>query len=138
VRRSQPKNGRSRAFKKRRNRAFTKSDLIRLRRSHDFFKWQYYTNRQNECQPQTEYTEDGIPTPTTSLKNVGLNEPERSGAEDIPATRVILSPLCVSSSARLTAPCLNNMLCGGRCFMQPRFVSLDPVCRLQPMPFGWM
>ena len=31
--------------------------------------------------PKTEYTEDGIPTMTTSLKNVGLSEPERSGVE---------------------------------------------------------
>ena len=53
-----------------------------------------------------KYTEDGIPTLTTSLKNVGLNEPERSGAEDIPAIRVILSPRCglVVSTADSTVP----------------------------------
>lgn len=32
------------------------------------------------------------PPQTTSLKNVGLNEPERSGAEYIPAISVTLSP----------------------------------------------
>lgn len=52
---------------------------------------------------------------TTSLKNVGLSEPERSVAEDASANSVLLSPLCYSSSTRLTAPCINNMLCGGRC-----------------------
>lgn len=52
---------------------------------------------------------------TTSLKNVGLSEPERSVAEYASADSVIPFPLCYSSSTRLTAPCINNMLCGGRC-----------------------
>ena len=71
----------------------------------------------------SKYSEDGIPTTTTSIKNVGLSEPERSGAEYASADRVTLSPLCDLSSARLTAPCLNNMLCGGSCSHAARGVT---------------
>lgn len=46
------------------------------------------------------------------------------------------SLLCLSTVKVMTAHL--KMLSGGRCYVQPRLVSLDPVCRLQPMPFGWM
>ena len=39
-----------------------------------------------------EYHEDSTPTLTTSLINVGLDEPKRSGAEYISVGSVILSP----------------------------------------------
>ena len=35
--------------------------------------------------------EDGTPTKTTSIKNVGLSEPKRSGVEHTPAVSVNLS-----------------------------------------------
>ena len=60
------------------------SDLIGLVKC-NFFRLATY---------QTEYChEDSTPTKTTSLKNVGLDEPKRSGAEYISAMRVMLSPL---------------------------------------------
>ena len=42
----------------------------------------------NQIMKRTVY-----PTTTTSIKNVGLSEPERSGAEHTPATLGNLSPL---------------------------------------------
>ena len=55
---------------------------------------------------QFHIREDGIPTMTTSIKNVGLSEPERSGAEYASAVSVNLSPhmLIVVSTADSTVP----------------------------------
>lgn len=47
--------------------------------------YEKYENKQNS-------PEDGIPTMTTSIKNVGLDEPERSGTEYVSAGSVNLSP----------------------------------------------
>ncbi len=50
-----------------------------------YILYEKYENKQN-------IPEDGIPTTTTSLKNVGLDEPERSGTEYVSVGSVNLSP----------------------------------------------
>ena len=62
-----------------------------MRRSLAFFRWEYYINPLKSLSIKTKYAEDGTPTMTTSLKNVGLNGPKRSGVEDIPVGCVNLS-----------------------------------------------
>lgn len=86
---------------------------------------------------QTEYChEDSTPTKTTSLKNVGLDEPKRSGAEYISAVRVMLSPLLriVVSTADST---VLKEDAKRRTLPSSQDSKPVPVCRLKPMPIGW-
>ena len=78
-------------LKKYTQQSFLKSGTVLGAAEPCLFVWQYYTKRQLECQPKIEYTEDGIPTKTTSLKNVGLSAPERSGVEYASVDCVYLS-----------------------------------------------